>query len=324
MSELSDPVDRLLRAVVGTPHPTSEERASSRAQFQRAIAGAADLRRPALRWPQLAIAAGLLIVIAGAVLTLSTRSAVASAFEEIAAVVETIEPLQAPDDGYIFTESDQLLLVEVPPDGLGGLSDQALLYQLPTRRLSWLGNEGTLQVATTNLEPIFFSAADLDLYYAAGVDQRDAIGVTETVTIPDADTHDWSSDPDVLDSQIRQLVPTGTARPESIEYLDTALLVVRESFSSPETRSAALRLIATIEDIELLDERTDGTTRFSVDFTEEGVDVGWVFAIDALGYVREEVHTNLTPDPALGLQAGVITFKSEYSAPTVVDSLDSG
>ncbi|MFQ5524444.1 MAG: hypothetical protein ACE5F5_12875 [Acidimicrobiia bacterium] len=321
MTDRRDPIDDILRELVGDPIPTEEERTRSLVRFVRALDKQKGVKRsPSVR--RVTVALGFAIGAVVLLVTLPRQSPAAAALREIANLVETVEPLDAPDDSYIYTEAETLVLARVPSDGLGDLSEgRDLYYSLPVRRESWIGSEGTLQLATTASDPVFFSESDRLLYYEAHLDERDRIGETEAVTVRDAFDTVWAADQTELDLQIREMLPSGSERPEHIDYLDIALQVIRESPASPATRAAALRLMADLPELEP-DEGEQGVSSFQVDFEENGVLVRWSFAVDDAGFLRSEARTNLTADEVSGLAPGTITYKADYTAPIIVLSLD--
>lgn len=323
MVDPRDPVDQTLKAMFGEPIPTSEERARALARFQRAIDERKAIPRRRFSW-RVATAAGLAAIVAGLVLFWPQQeTAAAAALREIAQLVEEVDPIDAPDGGFIYVRSEQLLLMEVQAEGVGRQPGEAgLFYHLPVQRDSWVGGDGTLQLSTTASEPLFFAASDRSLYYEFAIDQQDATGETQTFTVVDAFDTVWARDEAELDSQIRGVLPSESTRPEQVDYLDVALQVIRESPSAPASRAAVISLLADLPGLEIVDSEK-GVSSFQIDFNDNDTEVRWVFTIDDAGFLRFESRTNLIADERSGLPAGTVTFEATYSAPTVVTSLDA-
>jgi hypothetical protein len=322
LADRRDPTDDLLRKLVGDPVPTDDERARSLASFERAMAAVDQRPRAEPSWRFALAAVGLAVVAGVAFIVLSTKSAAAAELLEVARLVETSDPLEAPDGAFVYTQSDTSALMRVPSDGLGGASNgQDLYYRLPVHRESWIGDEGTLQLVITPFEPIFFADADRVLYFEQGIDRQDAIGETEVVVLSDAFDTVWATDQSELDAQIRGMLPPESARPMNIDYLDIALQVIRESPASPATRAAALRLMSDVDGLELTDE-AQGVPGFQIEFEDNSVLVRWTFAIDDAGFLRKEARTNLTEETVSGIPAGAVTFEASYWAPIVVATLE--
>ncbi|MDX1468946.1 MAG: hypothetical protein R3258_06355 [Acidimicrobiia bacterium] len=322
MADPRDLIDRALSALYGEPEPTPEEEARSLARFQSAVAQRIEGQPRSISW-RLAGAAGLAVVVAGLLLTLPRQeTAAAETLREIAQLVEEIDPIEAPDSSFIFVRSEEVLLMEVQAEGVGRQEGEpSLFYQLPVRRDSWVGYEGTLQLSTTATEPTFFDTTDRALYYEFGIDEQDAIGETQTFTVVDAFDTVWATDKDELDRQIRGMLPLGSTRPEHIDFLDVALQAIRESPATPASRAAVISLLSDLPGLELVG-TVGGVSSFSVDFGDNDLEIRWGFAIDEAGFLRSESRTNLTADGRSGLPAGTVTFEATYSAPATVGSLD--
>ena len=317
------PVDELLRAVAGNPEPSPIDRQLAEQKLDRAIDDALPrsqlpYRRPVLIWAASALAAGIAVFV-----VLGGRpSPVQASMEEIAGLVETLDPLVATDTTYIYTRSTSSALTEDPEEALGGIhfEGDSLFYLTNSTREAWYSSQGTVQIRTTYHPPTFFSEADSHAYYAAGLDQRDQIGqtITDTVVLP---VEEWPSDPDQLDQAIRGQMVTDRGLPQIIEYFDVTLDIIGESFATPQVSAAALRLIAGLDGVKLAEETAEAST-FTVDYTTKGIETRLNFTIDHHGYLRYHQILNLTADNQLGLPANTPTYEAEFARPTTTNTLD--
>lgn len=317
------PVDDLLRAIAGNVESSAAEREYARQKLDRAIA---ELGRRQTRRRQRVLVWGMVFaaVFAGVafVLLAAQPSQARAAIEEIADLVEVIDPLAATDTTFIYTRSSSSALAEVPGVALGGITIEgdSLLYLLNSRRETWYGREGTVQMRTTYLQPTFFSDADRDAYFAAGLDRQDEIGQTRTVTVH-LPIEEWPHDSVALDRAIRDRMVTDRGLPETIEYLDVALGIVGESFATPQVRASTLRLIARLEGIQLLGPPSE-TLTFAVDYVDKGVETRFTITLDRNGYLRHQRVFNVTADDHLGLPPATAIYEAEFAAPIVTGSLD--
>lgn len=274
-----------------------------------------------LKW-----AAALVVVLIGVTVLIEAGGAspAAAAIGEIAEVTRELDPIAPSDDSFVYGRADTVVLVNVPVEGLGGVpfDRSELLYLLPILRESWFGSDNTVEITSVAGEPSFFAPDDADVYVAAGLDELDQVGVAST-SIVTMEPEFWPTDSASLDAAIRDAMATDRGLPETVEYLDVALDIVRESFASPEVRSTALGLVAGLDGLELGTPTAEGASTFYIDYVERGVEVRYTFSIDGNGYFRSEEIRNLTADTQLGIPADVATFGAEYSAPVVTESLDS-
>lgn len=328
MTEHRHPVDDLLRAYAGTPEPDSEDRNNAEARLIAAIDLAAAAQAPQRRrWPVAVWATVLLTVVVGLLFVLEAgrSSPVSAAMEEIARIAETTEPLTVSDTEFVYTRSEMQAIFIVPKEGLGDVpyTGDHLVYLALSTRETWFGTRGTVQIRTTFHEPVFFTAVDESVYYAAGIDKQDQIGETITTTVTDPTKQVWPTDPVELDSAIREAMVTERGLPETVEYLDVALDILRESFSSPQLRAATLRLIGDINGLQLVETSAAQSVTFLIEYVDRNVDARLTFTIDMIGNLSFEEHLNLTADQEFGIPADTSVFVVEYSAPLVVDGLDA-
>lgn len=311
-----------MRRIAGDLEPSHEERRMAADRLRAAIE--AEQARDGGRrwWPWVAAAAVLAVAFVGWQTIRSTPTE--AAMEEIATVVETIDPAVVGDQEFLYTESENTALVVLPGEMLEGVTyeDEHFAYRLPSLRQTWFGSDGVVQLATTNRPPVFFTEADEDLYYEAGLDELDAIGETVTDTFQDdPDLDRWPTDPDELDEAIREQLPPETGRPDAVEYLDIALDLIREVFTPPELRAAVLTVIGRIPELEVVEQDESGAT-FAIEYEDRGLDTRQTFTISSRGELRAEETVLLEPDPDLGIPADTAVFTADYSTPEVVDSLD--
>lgn len=318
------PVDNLIRSVGGSPEPRPVDRKYAEQKLDRAMVAWRPRHQETHRRPVLVWAGALATVLAGFTLALlggGPRPAQA-ALAEIANLVETMDPLTATDNTYIYTRSTSHALTEDPKEALGGIpfEGDSLVYLSHFTRETWFGSQGTVQIRTTYHTPTFFSQADLNAYYAAGLDQRDQIGETITDTVHQP-IEVWPSNTDRLDQAIRAQMVTDRGLPQTVEYLDVAFDIIGEGFATPQVRAATLRLIAGLDDIELVEESSEAST-FTVDYTTSGVATRLTFTLDRSGYLRYHQILNLAADTQLGLPANTPTFEAEYAELTPTRTLD--
>lgn len=316
-------MDDLLRAIAGNFESSGAEREYARQKLELAIA---ELGRLQTRRRQRVLVWGLsfAVVFAGVafVLLAAQPSEARAAIEEIADLAEVIDPLAATDTTFIYTRSSSSALTEDPKEALGGITikGDSLLYLSKSLRETWYGSEGTVQIRTTYLQPTFFSDADRDAYFAAGLDRRDEIGQTRTVTVH-LPIEEWPHDSDALDRAIRDQMVADRGLPETIEYLDVALGIVGESFATPQVRASTLRLIARLEGIQLVDPPSE-TLTFAVDYVDKDVETRLTITLDRNGFLRHQRVLNVTADGQLGLPPATAIYEAEFAEPLITNSLD--
>lgn len=325
MTDNQPPIDNLLRDYAGSPEPSHSNREYAEQKLQHVISSSVRTSRTARQRPVFIWAAGLATVVAGGFLALlvSRPTTAQATIEQIATIVETIDPVTATDTQYVYTRSTTQSLGFVPREGLGEVpyDKDILVYQTTSTRQTWYGIQGTVQIRTTNHQPTFFTDNDRDVYYAAGLDQQDQIG--ETITTTDTQPiEDWPTDPDQLDQAIRGQMVTDRGLPETVEYLDVAFDIIGESFATPKVRATALRLIAKLDGLQLVEQTPDGAATFTVDYTDSEVDTRLTFTIDPNGYLGYHQILSLTADTQLGIAADTPTFQAEYAEPAITGSLD--
>lgn len=321
MSDRDHPADEAIRRVAGHLEPSESERLLAEERLRAAIE--AELAGSDRRWWPWVAAAAVLVGVFFGLQTLGSTPTEA-AMEEIATVVETIDPAQVGDQQFLYTRSDNLALAVLPADMLENVAydDEYFAYRLPGRRQTWLGNDGVVQLATTSQEPVFFTEADEEIYYEAGLDELDNIGETVTDTVQDErDFDQWPTDPGELDAAIREQLPADTGRPESVEYLDIAIDLIREVWTPPELRAATLTVIGMLPDLELVTQ-DEAEATFTIEYEDNGLDTRQTFTISSRGDLLAEQTLLLEPDPELGIPADTVLFEATYSTPEVIDSLD--
>ena len=327
MPDEQHPVDDLLKRIVGSPTSSQDEKTAAEAALQQAIENDVVKPLPGRRSRQLVWTAAAVALIIGLVVVFRpwAVSPAAAAMEEVAALTETLDPVEATDDTFVYTRSETSAITRIPREGLGDIpygKDQ-LLYYTNTIRETWFGNDNTVQIAITLLEPTFLNSEDEAVYYEAGLDEQDQIGETITTTVTDPTKQVWPTDRDKLDAAIREAMVTDRGLPETVEYLDVALDIVRESFSSPQLRAATLRLIGDLNGLQLVETSATGSVTFLIEYTDRNVDTRLTFIIDGNGYLRYEQLLNLTADQEFGIPANTSVFVAEYSEPLIVDGLDA-
>ena len=318
-------IDNLLRDYAGSPEPSPANREYAEQKLQHAISSSVRTSRRARQRPVFIWAAGLVAVVAGGFFTLlvSRPTTAQATFEQIATIVEATDPLTASDSEYIYTRSAAQSLAEDPKEALGDVpyDKDSLVYLTNTTRESWYGSQGTVQIRTSFHPPTFFTDTDRDVYYAAGLDQRDQIG--ETITTTDTQPiEQWPTLPDQLDQAIRHQMVTDRGLPETVEYLDVAFDIIGESFASPQIRANTLRQIAELDGLTLVERTPDGSAIFTVDYSDRDVKTRLTFTIDLNGYLRYHQILNLTADTRLGIPAGTPPHEAEFAQPVVIDSVD--
>lgn len=325
MTNNRHPVDDALRKVAGDPRFTESDIAQARAKLDAAIAAETETPPLRRRYRLVAWTAVVLLLTVGLVVLIDVLrpSTTVAAIEEIARVAEAADLLTVPDDQFIHTRSEITAIHVIPKEGLGDVpydKDQ-LVYLLTTLRESWLGSDGTVQLRTTNLPPQFFDPADEKVYHQAGLDRQDAMGETVTQTVTDPGGHEqWPSQQQQLDEAIWAVLRTDRGLPETVEYLDVALDILRETFASPELRASTLRLIAGLADLEMISSSDESVT-FAIDYTDQGKATRLSFTLSIQGHLLSEQQLLLDGDERFGIPSDTVVFSAHYSVPTAVESL---
>jgi hypothetical protein len=322
------PVEEFLRAFTGDVEPDASDRAYVEERLAAVIN--AEKQTAPSRWPRRRVvmgwAAAVAALVVGIVVFLPTAGTTPAeaAMEEIARAAESVDPTTVTDQEFVYTRSENLALRAVDRESLGELGveydEDQLIYQLLTTRETWFGSDNTVRIRTTVHEVRFFNETDQTAYQAAGLAEADQVGETETITVELPETEEWPTDPNLLDQTIRERMTTSRGQPDTVEYLELALTIIREGIISPELRAAALRLIGGLDGLNI-DSRTEAAhTIFFIEYTDSGVETRYSFAIDEHGYLRHEQRLNLTADPQFGISASTIIHQADYTQPTVTDS----
>jgi hypothetical protein len=322
------PVDEALKQVAGDPTPSEDYRRMGADRLAQAIAAEQQPRRwhrprAALGW-----AFALVVIFAAGVLVMVevlSPTATEAAFEEIAEAAEQADPLAIPAQQFAYTRSEVTALMIVSAEAFENVEFEKdfLTYVLPTTREVWIGSEGTVQIRTTNQTPTFFTEADEDVYYQAGIDQEDAIGETITLTTTDQPTiPNWPTNPKDLDQAIRHVAVTDRGLPVSVEYLDVALDILRETLATPELRAATLRLIGQLPGLQVADTDTDQATTFSITYQHQEIQTRQSFTLSSEGALLEEETWILEPHPRFDIPANTPTVAATHDPPILVDSLN--
>lgn len=328
MTKRDHPVDDALRRVAGQPTPSEDDRRLGADRLAEAIA-AEQIPQPRRRY-RLTVgwAIGFGVLLVGLLVAVETISPTPTeaAIEEIAKAAEETDPLTIPPQQFGYTKSEMTALAIVPAEALRDIEYERefLVYLLPTIRETWIGSEGAAQLRTTNQPPIFFSEADEDAYYAAGIDGQDAIGETTTLTTTDRPTTpDWPTDPAALDQAIRQAAVSDRGLSETVEYLDVALDILREPFATPQLRAATLRLIAQLPDLELVDTAGDESFTFTIEYRDQDVETRQTFTLGDQGHLLTEEIRILDPNPRFGIPADSAIFAANHTPATIVADLST-
>lgn len=321
MVDNDHPVDAALRKLAGDLSPSDEDRQHAASRLHGAMQKSALTALP-LRRPLLVGAAVILAVIGWLIISeVVEPSPTVAAIEEIARIAEAADPLTVPDEGFVYTKSEQTNLTIIPREALGGTpyDKEFLVYLLPTARETWVGSQ-TVQLRTTNHEPIFFTPEDESAYYTAGLDEQDNIGneVTETVTLPQP-AEQWPTDLESLDEAIAAAA-AGRDLPAAIEYLQVALSILRETLTTPELRANTLRLMSNFEELQL-ESQTDQQTAFTIEYQEREIPTRLTFGVSPDGQLVLEQLTILGEDPQLAIPGGTIVSTSHYSEARLVSAV---
>lgn len=326
------PVDELLRAYTGDSQPDAsdlayvEERLLSAIEQEKQGTRRGRPKRWHGRRMVVAWAAALVAVTVGvAVFLQSARiTPAAAALEEIAQIAEAVDPLTVSDTEFIYTRAEAQALSIVPRDGLGPVpyDKDLLVYLLVRTRETWFGSEDTVQIRTTIHEARFFTEADEAVYQAAGLAQEDRLGQTENITVTLPVAEEWPTDLEELDRTIRERMVTNRGLPETVEYLEVALTIIRDLITPAELRASTLRLIGELNGLQVHEVPQGADPMFYIDYTDEGVETRFSFAIDRQGHLRFEQKLNLTADSRFGIPANTATHQAEYTRPEVTDTLE--
>jgi hypothetical protein len=325
MSDNQRQLDELLRRLAGSPVPNQDEHDRAASELRKLFDReglARPRRRPVLIWVAavLVVALGIFVI-----LRPGSVSPAAATMEEIASTAETVDPLGATDDSFVYIRSESTVLAEIPREGLGDVpySRDQLIYHFNTTRETWIGNDETVQIAVTVLEPSFFMVEDEAVYYVADLQIQDQVGETITTTVTLPDDRNWPTDPDELDAAIRKDMITDRNLLETVEYLDVALDILGESHASPELRAATLRLIGDLPGLEFIGTDADGVSTFQVEYDDRGVAKRLTFNVDTSGYLRFEELLSIDGNPTLRIPPDSAEFTFVYAEPISTTDLST-
>lgn len=326
MPEKQYRLDKLLRKLAGSPVPSRSDQERAESQLMEFISGDPTVRRSRVRrlliaWTAVALIAALTLIV---LFQPGSTSPAAAAMSEIADLAEQVEPLEATDQSFVYTRSETQTLVLIPKEGLGDTryAEENLVYYENTIRESWIGNDETVQVSVTVLQPSFFNDMDEDVYYAAGLDAQDRVGETIISTVSQPDDRIWPTDPVEFDAAIRDDMITDRGLPEPVEYLLVALDIIRESHASPELRAETLRLIGDLDGLESESIDPDGIATFSVDYEEQAIMKTLTFSVDTSGILRFEEVVRIDEDTTFGIPAGSVESSSTWDQPRTTTNLN--
>lgn len=306
-----DEMDELLRDLYAAEPPTSEEVAVMGRRLDQAIATSTAGPRRTVTLRPIVIALGLSAVVAGFLLV--GPNPATAAFEELAAVAANSEPVVVTDAefSYVRIRATALVATEVNEAG------ERLVYLLPKDTERWTSPGGRQQVEVAVGQPQFFDDADESRYYAAGLDQVDGVGSTESAAysgVEDpASTRDWPTDSAALEELIRSLPGIAADAEVAEEILD----LVRATTASPELRSAALEVLGNL-DIELVT-KSDEAYEFSILSVTQDPATTLVFVFDDDANLVAEQRSLAEPHPVLSLPAGTLLYDARFEGAAVVE-----
>lgn len=329
MSEDRHPVDDLLRSLAGDPHVDPADLAYIESRIDAAIEDKKRIRQgTGPRKRILVWAAAIAAVIVGTSLVLQSArvSPAAATLEAIARAAEATDPLTITDAEFLYTRSETQARSVVPKAGLGDVpyDSDVLAYLLSSTRETWFGSDGTVKIRTTVHDVSFFTDEDEAAYYAAGLDQQDNLGKTETLTVSDPGQEEWPTDAGQLDQTIQDRMTRDRGLPETVEYLNVAFNIIREVYTTPELRATTLRLIADLDGLkhEPTESETDPAA-FYIEYTDQGVLTRFTFHLDSDGYLRFEERLGLEADMGIGVPVDMPVFRAEYIRPTITHDLQT-
>jgi len=325
----SDPLLRALRDLAGDPQPTAADRQRGEEALLQAIARERvnPKRRWSLRksWSLSVVVAAALVVVLGLTFLLPTPTAASAALSEIAAAAERVDPLVIPPQAFAYTRSKTTVLVVQPSDAFGDLTVpvEGIAYLLPQTREVWIGIGGVVQMRITTGPPSFFTPEAEAAYYSSGLDQIDQVGETVTGAVRGAlslfESRVWPTNPDQLKSALRSLVPPDRGLGETVEILDLALDLLRETGATPELRAAVIHVLADL-DLQLLERRPDGSITLASTY-ESPLLTRDTFTLNPNGTLLEESSALLEGNPNLSIPSGTLVFHANYKATSFVENL---
>ncbi len=322
---MTNPLDARLRTLAGNPSPTTADAALARGALAQAIADESSNQPSQRRWVVWALAVSLSLVVALVVIQVVKLSPARATLLEIAQAAELADPMTIPPQSYAYTRSEVVVLGTVPADPFADRTTP-MAYLLPQTREIWVGNANTVQIRTTTHEPVFFAPQDKVDYYEARLDEVDQIGQTTLQTATDGtsilDERDWPTDPDALRAAIEDTFQPDSIMPADIDVAHIALSLISESPANPGLRAAALRVLAGLNNLHLV-EGTDGTTTFSITYStpHEG---SLTFVLDAAGQVVSRHSVNIDGNPGLGIPPNTVIEGIDYEPTTIVAEAHTG
>ena len=321
MSEHADPFG-ILQRLAGDPRPSAAEEQAALTRLEQAIAAERRPRHRRIRWMIPAVAAAVLVVVAG-LAVVSRPGAAAAALGDISQAARRAGPLDVPSGSFLYRESEAVDLVVRPGSDLG-VDREHVVYLLPTRRREWRRpDKRFFQLATTASTPIFFDQATKRAYEAHDGPTLDRVGevVVERFTDvadPIVET-DWPTVPDDLEAAMSAtLAEGGDTRPLEVQLFDLAADLLRDA-TDPQLRAAVLQVLATLP-VDLVDRRDDGTIVIALD--DPGPPAAReMLTIAADGTLLAESTTWLDADPVIGIPANTVISHTTYRPAQIVDQL---
>ncbi len=323
MSERRHSVDDLLRRLVIDAEPSDFETAEARARLEQAFTSGVQEKTPRLRrWLPAAAAVAALAVAWVVFFGLDATSPAMAAADQVAVAIEQVRPGEGTDLAVAYSKTTAVALNIVPREGLAAVEfdRQELVYILESTFEFWFGDQGTTQISSTATGASFFTPSDESVYIEAELDVQDQIGETFTTSVVEP-LEDWPSDIDLLDEAIRDLTMTESGRPQSVEYLDVALDILRHGIQPAEVRANTVRLIGALPGLEADTQLEDGSTRLFISYVEADVPKTLAFVLDADGFLRSEVIVLDEGIGSMGIPAGTAESAIAYERPVAADAL---
>ncbi len=321
---MTNPIDILLRTLAGSPSPTNADAALARNALAQAIANESSNQTRRRKWAVPALAVSLSLVVVIVAIQVVKPSPARATLLEIAQAAELADPLTIPPQSYAYTKSEVVVLGTVPADAFAGRTSP-MAYLLPQTREIWVGSENTVQIRTTTNSPVFFAPQDKVDYYEAQLDKVDQVGQTTSQTVTGGtsilDERDWPTEPDALKTAIEDTFQPGSVMPADVDVAHVALSLISESSASPDLRAAALRALAGLNDLHLV-QGTDGTSTFSITYStpHEG---SLTFVLDGAGKVVSRRTVNIDGDPGLGIPPNTVIEGMDYEPTMIVAEPDN-
>lgn len=316
------PIDDLLSGVSNHVEPTQLDREKARSALADVMASkeAPWRQRRRAGWERSVLVGAAIVGLVIAIgLTQGRNPAPAqAALLEIARAAELVEPISIPEQSYAYTYSESKTLRVISSDLIGG-RDSPLAAIFPEVREFWLGSDGTIQIRTTAMSPVFFSDQDEQAFYAAGLREVEGVGVTTTRTYEPGTLDvgvDWSQEPDGLLAQFKGELGSGAS---DAEVTQAALTLLRETGASPALRASVLRVVSGLDEVTLGD-RTEQSQAFRIEFEDQGT-FQIEFVLDSYGSLLSERLRGLDGDPDLGVMPNDLWEEITYRPTIIVDGL---